>query len=99
MTYRLCLLHSWWEWDGRLIRHHSHFRLVGSYEALKGGATSEAMEDFTGGVTEVFDFRQNVPKNLWQIMQRAFDRDSLMGCSIEVRGGGVGGGGWGNYVK
>ena len=51
------------------------------------------MEDFTGGVTEVFDFRQNVPKNLWQIMQRAFDRDSLMGCSIEVRGGGWGGGG------
>ena len=62
----------------------SHFRIVGSYEALKGGATSEAMEDFTGGVTEVFDFRQDIPSNLWQIMRRAFDRDSLMGCSIEV---------------
>ena len=74
--------------DGHLTHCHSHFRLVGSYEALKGGATSEAMEDFTGGVTEVFDFRQNVPGNLWQIMQRAFDRDSLMGCSIEVHGGG-----------
>ena len=60
------------------------FRLVGSYEALKGGATSEAMEDFTGGVTEVFDFRQDVPANIWQIMRRAYDRDSLMGCSIEV---------------
>lgn len=42
------------------------------------------MEDFTGGVTEVFDFRQDIPSNLWQIMRRAFDRDSLMGCSIEV---------------
>ena len=63
----------------------SRFRIVGSYEALKGGATSEAMEDFTGGVTEVFDFRQDVPGNIWQIMRRAYDRDSLMGCSIEVQ--------------
>ena len=64
--------------------HPVYSRLSGSYEALKGGSTSEAMEDFTGGVTEMYDFRQNLPANLFHIMQKGFDRSSLMGCSIEV---------------
>ena len=58
---------------------------MGSYESLKGGATSEAMEDFTGGVTETFDFRQNVPANMFHILDQAYKRCSLMGCSIEVK--------------
>ena len=62
---------------------------MGSYESLKGGATSEAMEDFTGGVTEMFDFRQNVPANMFAIMNKAYERGSLMGCSIEVRGSSI----------
>ena len=62
----------------------SYFRLNGSYEALKGGSTSEAMEDFTGGVCEFFDFRQSIPPALFKIMLKAYDRNSLMGCSIEV---------------
>lgn len=59
-------------------------RLHGSYESLKGGSTSEAMEDFTGGVTEMFDMKENVPANLFQIMLKASERNSLMGCSIDV---------------
>jgi len=42
------------------------------------------MEDFTGGVTEMFDMKENVPANLFQIMLKASERNSLMGCSIDV---------------
>lgn len=59
-------------------------RLHGSYEALKGGNTTEAMEDFTGGVTEFYEMK-DAPKELYKIMKKALARGSLMGCSIDVR--------------
>jgi hypothetical protein len=42
------------------------------------------MEDFTGGVTELFTLREKTPGDLFSIMRKADDRCSLMGCSIDT---------------
>lgn len=41
------------------------------------------MEDFTGGVTEFFELSE-APQDLFNIMRKALQRGSLMGCAIDV---------------
>lgn len=56
-------------------------RLCGSYEALKGGQTSEAMVDFTGGVCEIYEL-DKWDSSMFQDMLKFQAKTCLMGCSI-----------------
>uniref|UniRef100_A0A3P9JPL8 Calpain 9 n=1 Tax=Oryzias latipes TaxID=8090 RepID=A0A3P9JPL8_ORYLA len=81
---RLIMLHSASNdefWSALLEKAYA--KLNGSYESLKGGSTMEAMEDFTGGVGEMYETK-SAPENLFSIMKKALDRGSMMGCSIDI---------------
>lgn len=64
----------------------AYAKLQGSYEALKGGQTIEAMEDFTGGLGEDFDFKkiksEAEREEIWKVIEKGLRRGDLMGCSI-----------------
>ena len=60
-------------------------RLCGSYDVLKGGSQTEAMEDFTGGLCEKIKLNdKDRPTDLYKQMLKFQKQSSLMGCAIEV---------------
>ncbi|CAF1216362.1 unnamed protein product [Adineta steineri] len=66
----------------------AYAKLCGSYEAMEGGFTTDALIDMTGGIEEAFelnstaaataDFKEQIKRVLWQ----AYLRKSMLGCSI-----------------
>ena len=56
----------------------------GCYENLSGGLTSEALTDFTGGISERFKLREDTPPDLFNIMLKAAFKGAMMSCHIEV---------------
>uniref|UniRef100_A0A8C5H891 Calpain 9 n=1 Tax=Gouania willdenowi TaxID=441366 RepID=A0A8C5H891_GOUWI len=81
---KLIMLHSASNnefWSALLEKAYA--KMHGSYESLKGGSTMEAMEDFTGGVGEMYDTK-SCPDNMFAIMKKALNRGSMMGCSIDI---------------
>ncbi|CAH8499108.1 unnamed protein product [Dicrocoelium dendriticum] len=52
---------------------------------MHGGNTSEAMEDFTGGLTEFLELGTYNPlPYLFRIIEKSNERRSLMACSIDA---------------
>ncbi|CAH1253327.1 CAPN9 [Branchiostoma lanceolatum] len=66
-------------WSALLEKAYA--KLHGSYESLNLGFTSDALVDFTGGITERYDTQDELPDDLYKMLQKAFKMGSTMGCS------------------
>ncbi|KAF3844457.1 hypothetical protein F7725_007620 [Dissostichus mawsoni] len=61
------------------LMEKAYAKVCGSYTDMNAGTPAEAMMDFTGGV-HMSIVLSNPPTNLWELMCRASQTKSLMGC-------------------
>lgn len=62
-----------------------NLRLVGSYEAMEGGWTEDALVDFTGGIGQRIDLTKTKPPEFFRFLLALNNMSTLMGCAIHVR--------------
>ncbi|PIC37163.1 hypothetical protein B9Z55_015887 [Caenorhabditis nigoni] len=82
---RLCYMRSQENnefWSALLEKAYA--KLYGGYENLDGGTTAEALEDFTGGLTEFFDLEKGDKSTILAMLVRGMQMGSLFGCSIDA---------------
>nr|XP_055029050.1 calpain-14 [Misgurnus anguillicaudatus] len=63
----------------------AYAKVCGSYKDMNAGKISEALKDFTGGPHVTFKLNEATEK-LWDVMRRAGNSESLMGCSTAGEG-------------
>ena len=59
------------------------YRLHGSYEAIEGGITMDAMVDLTGGLAERYDVNEYDP-SVYHLISRAHKSGAFVTCAKKV---------------
>lgn len=74
-------------WSALLEKAYA--KLNGSYENLKGGISTEAMVDLTGGVVEYFEkknMEENNSRDNYRKIRKGYKNGAIMTCAIQASG-------------
>jgi len=63
---------------------HAWRRLYGSYELLHHSCIADILTLLTGGLVEQFNFTEELPDEMFDILLQALDSGSVITCSIDV---------------
>ncbi|XP_064635193.1 calpain-8-like [Lineus longissimus] len=68
------------------LMEKAYAKVNGSYGNIEGGKIQDALVDFTGGISEVYNLtdKQNLPKDLFRIIQKSVKAKSMQGASISA---------------
>lgn len=69
-------------WSALLEKAYA--KMVGSYEAMDGGWTEDALVDFTGGIGQRIDLTKTKNPDFFKFLLNQNNMSTLMGCSINA---------------